>query len=75
VRPHQRWNDLSDRARAGIVAAGVVQVSLTLAALADLRRRPARRINGSKPLWIAASFVNFVGPIAYFAFGRKRYAG
>ena len=43
-----------------------------LAALADLRRRPAEQINGSKRLCVAASFVNFAGPIAYFAFGRKR---
>jgi Phospholipase_D-nuclease N-terminal len=68
----QRWSDLSERSRAAIAAAGVVQVGLMLAALADLRRRPAKQINGSKRLWVAASFVNFAGPIAYFAFGRKR---
>ena len=69
---HQRWSDLSERSRAAIAAAGVVQVGLMLAALADLRRRPAKQINGSKRLWVAASFVNFAGPIAYFTFGRKR---
>ena len=69
---HQRWSELSGRSRAGSVAAGILQVGLTLAALADLRRRPSRQIHGSKPVWVAASFVNFVGPIAYFAFGRKR---
>jgi hypothetical protein len=37
----------------------------------DLRRRPAAQINGSKRLWVAASFVNSLG-IAYFVFGRKR---
>lgn len=70
-RQKQRWSDLPPRHRVAIVAAGAVQVSLTAAALVDLRRRPARRIHGDKRLWVAASFVNFVGPIAYFAFGRK----
>lgn len=69
---NQRWSDLSPRLRATIAAAGIVQVGLLAAALTDLHRRPARRINGSKALWTAAAFVNFAGPIAYFAFGRKR---
>jgi hypothetical protein len=68
----QRWSDLSERQRGAVVAAGAVQVGLLAAALYDIRRRPAREINGSKSLWTAAAFVNFAGPIAYFAFGRKR---
>lgn len=68
----QRWSDLSPGRRSGIVVAGVVQISLLVAALADLRRRPASEVNGDKRIWAAVSFVNFVGPIAYFAFGRRR---
>jgi hypothetical protein len=68
----QRWSDLSPGRRSGIVAAGIVQIGLLVAALADLRRRPASDINGDKRLWAALSFVNFVGPIAYFVFGRRR---
>ena len=68
----RRWKDLSPRARAAIIAAGVVQNSLLVAALVDLRRRPARTVRGDKRLWAAAAFVNFVGPIAYFTYGRKR---
>ena len=63
---------MSERKRVLVVIAGVVQISLMLAALTDLRRRPADQINGSKRRWVALSFVNFVGPLAYFAFGRKR---
>jgi hypothetical protein len=48
-----------------------VQVSLLVSALVDIRRRPAAEIRGSKWLWTAISFVNFVGPISYFLFGRK----
>jgi hypothetical protein len=67
----KRWSELSPGQRGAIAGAGVVQLGLTLAALIDIRRRPARRIRGGKGVWTAASFVNFVGPIAYFAFGRR----
>jgi hypothetical protein len=67
-----QWNELSAGQRRGIVLAGVVQIALLAAALLDIRRRPADAINGSKLLWTALAFVNFVGPIAYFIFGRKR---
>jgi hypothetical protein len=50
----------------------VAQVTLLVAALVDLRRRPARKVRGDKRLWTALSFVNYVGPIAYFTVGRKR---
>ncbi len=68
----RRWSELSGAQRGGIVAAGVVQLSLCAAALADLRRRPAEQVRGSKKLWTAACFVNVVGPIAYFTLGRRR---
>jgi hypothetical protein len=68
----RRWKDLSPRARGAIIAAGVVQNSLLVATLVDLRRRPARKIRGDKRLWTAAAFVSWVGPISYFAYGRKR---
>jgi hypothetical protein len=68
----RRWSELSGAQRGGIVAAGVVQLSLCAAALVDLRRRPAAEVRGSKRLWTAACFVNVVGPLAYFSFGRRR---
>jgi hypothetical protein len=68
----RRWSELSGRQRAGIVVAGVVQVSLSVATLVDLQRRPSTQIRGSKRLWTAAAFVYVVGPLAYFAFGRRR---
>jgi hypothetical protein len=56
------------------VLQGIIQLALLAAALRDIHRRPAEEINGSKWLWSAGAFVNFmgIGPIAYFAFGRKR---
>jgi hypothetical protein len=50
---------------------GAVQLGLLGAALSDLARRSSAEVNGSKGVWAAVSFVNFVGPLAYFAFGRR----
>lgn len=54
------------------MAAGTVQLSLQAAALIDLRRRAPEQVNGDRRAWALASFVNFLGPLAYFAFGRRR---
>lgn len=68
----KRWSELSDRQKRGIILSSTVQIGLLLAALVDIRRRPAEEIRGNKWVWTAASFVNFIGPISYFVFGRKR---
>jgi phospholipase D-like protein len=68
----KQWSDLSSRQRAGLVGAGIVQVSLQLAALVDLYRRPREQVKGHKAAWVAASFVNTFGPLAYFEYGRRR---
>ena len=67
-----RWRELSPGQKRVAVGAGVVELGLKVAALADLRRRPAEEVRGPKALWAALMFVNFVGPVAYFAVGRKR---
>jgi len=68
----KKWDDLSDRQKMAALVATSVQVSLLLTALADIYRRPAEEIRGSKWTWAATSLVNFVGPVSYFAFGRRR---
>jgi hypothetical protein len=68
----KRWSDLTDTQKVAIVLLGTLQFALLAAALWDIRRRPAAEINGSKALWALVSFINFVGPVAYFAVGRKR---
>jgi len=67
-----RWSTLSRGHRRAILGAGVVQVALQGAALWDLRHRSDPELRGSRRWWIAASFVNFLGPIAYFVAGRRR---
>lgn len=68
----KKWSDLSTRQQTLVVAGAAVQVGLLGAALLDLSKRRPEEVNGPKAAWVAASFVNFVGPIAYFAFGRRK---
>jgi hypothetical protein len=62
----------SSRRRLLLITVGVVQLALLAAALFDLRRRQSEQIRGPKLLWVAVSFVNFVGPVTYFVVGRRR---
>jgi len=68
----KKWADLSDRQRALILSAVAAEMSLKIVALIDIKRRPAARIRGPKALWRAAMVVNLLGPLSYFAIGRKR---
>ena len=68
----KKWSDLSTRQQTLVVAGAAVQIGLLGAALLDLSKRRPGEVNGPKAAWVAASFVNFVGPIAYFAFGRRK---
>jgi len=73
--PPQRWSDLSERNRKLIIAAGIVDVTLRVAALIDIKRRPASQIRGRKGLWATVvAVVNSAGvlPVSYFLFGRRR---
>ncbi|WP_371129602.1 hypothetical protein [Arthrobacter sp. ov407] len=67
----KKWNELSPMARFGTVAAGIVQLSLLVAAQTDITRRPSAQIRGSKAMWRLATLVNFIGPATYFTFGVK----
>ena len=68
----KKWSDLSKRKRRFIVVAGVAEATLKAAMLFDLKRRPADKIRGSKWMWTPLAFVNLVGPVSYFAIGRRR---
>jgi hypothetical protein len=70
----KKWSELSDRNRRLITILGVIEGVLLVATLVDIRRRPADQIKGSKRMWTALAFVNIIGPIAYFVFGRRRGA-
>lgn len=70
----QKWSDMSSRTRKLIIVAGVIEAGLKVAMLIDIKRRPANQVRGPKWLWRPLTFVNFVGPVSYFAFGRRRRA-
>ncbi len=72
VLRRRAWSELSRGQQRGVIAVGATQLTLQSAALIDLARRPAREVNGDKRLWAAATFVNWAGPLAYFARGRRR---
>ena len=67
----RHWSELSDRQQTGLLVAASVQLSLAATAWADLVTRPAALVNGRKSVWAAIIGVNFLGPIAYFARGRR----
>lgn len=70
-----RWNDLSPRTRKLILVGATCDGLLKMAALRDLRRRPAAQVRGRKWVWVVAlSLVNSAGvlPAAYFGYGRRQ---
>ena len=67
----KKWSDLSPRAKTVILTLASVQISLAATAWADLATRPSERVNGSKASWAAIIAINFVGPLAYFRWGRR----
>jgi hypothetical protein len=71
-RNKRRWAEMSTPQKAAVVLGGTVQIALALAAWFDLARRPAAQVKGPKARWVGIIGINFVGPIAYFAFGRRR---
>jgi hypothetical protein len=71
----QQWSDLDERTRKLIISMAVAEGILKLAALIDIKRRPASQIRGRKWMW--ASVVTVVSsagviPISYFLFGRRQ---
>ena len=72
--PARRWSDLSERTRRLLIAAAVADGALRVAALIDIKRRPASQIRGRKRVWATVvAVINSAGvvPIAYFLFGRR----
>ncbi len=72
----RKWSELPERTRGLLIAAAVADGALRVAALVDIKRRPASQIRG--PKWVWATLAAVVGsagavPAAYFAFGRRRH--
>ncbi len=69
--PKKRWSDFSTAQKIGIIVMGILQVSLIAGGLWDLRHRKQEELRGDRRFWWGFMFVNWVGPIAYFTYGRK----
>ena len=67
----KKWSDLTSGQQTAVLVAGCIQLSLAATAWTDLARRPASQVAGSKAMWAAIIAINFVGPLAYFARGRR----
>jgi hypothetical protein len=68
---HKNWSDLTTSQKRAIYVAGAVEAVVTTAALRDLSTRAASGVRGPKAGWVLLFFVQPVGPLAYFAFGRR----
>ena len=71
----KQWSDLSERTRRLLTITAVAEGILKIAALIDLKRRPASQVRGPKWLWATVlTIVSSAGlaPISYFVFGRRR---
>jgi hypothetical protein len=71
----KQWSDLSPRTRRLLTVTAVIEGILKLAALIDIKRRPASQIRGPKWLWATAvAVISSAGvlPISYFVFGRQQ---
>jgi len=67
----KKWADLSHRQRAAVLVLGSAQLLLAGSAWSDLAHRPAGQVNGRKGVWAAVIAVNWLGPLAYFRWGRR----
>ena len=75
MAPRKQWSDLSQRTRRLLTITAVAEGVLKLAALIDIKRRPASQIRGPKWLWATVvTVVSSAGvvPISYFVLGRRQ---
>ena len=68
----KKWSDLTGGQRAAVLAVGSLQMLLAVSAWVDLARRRAAEVRGRKAVWAAVIAVNWVGPLSYFRWGRRR---
>jgi Phospholipase_D-nuclease N-terminal len=75
ARRRKSWRDLPAQQKAALMVTAAAELGLAAGAWADLARRPASQVRGPKWRWALLIAVNFVGPIAYFRWGRVRQPG
>ena len=76
MRTSMRWSELTQRQRKLLLTAAAVEGVLKIAALTDMKNRPASEIRGPKWLWATSvTIIASAGalPLSYFLFGRRRH--
>jgi hypothetical protein len=68
----KQWSELSPRQQTAVLTLASVQLSLAATAWTQLARTPAVRVRGRKAVWAAVIAVNWIGPLAWFRWGRVR---
>ncbi|HJX79027.1 PLD nuclease N-terminal domain-containing protein [Glutamicibacter sp.] len=66
------FKELSTGTQIVVAIIAITELTLMIATLLDLRKRPAEQVKGPKILWTLASAINIFGPIAYFLVGRRK---
>jgi hypothetical protein len=66
----RQWGDLSGRQRAALLAVGGVQWLLAARAWWDLAHRSPAQVNGRRGMWAAVIGINWIGPLAWYRWGR-----
>ena len=69
--PHRRFADLTKSQQVAVLVAGSVQLFLAGSAWVDLSTRSPAEVNGSRLAWAGIIAVNFVGPLAWYRWGRR----
>jgi hypothetical protein len=59
------WGDLTARQRAPLVVREIVKMTLPVASLTDIHRRPTEEIKGSKWVWSIVACANFMSMTAH----------
>ena len=70
----KKWSDLPPRTRKFLIIGAAAEGALKIAALIDLKRRPASQVRGKRWLWaLVLATVSSAGilPVSYFLFGRR----
>jgi len=70
MKDKKKWTNFTPAQKLLSIVAGIVQVGLLGSALWDIIRRPKDEFRGSKWMWTGIVFINFIGPVTYFLFGR-----
>ncbi|NLW30231.1 MAG: hypothetical protein GXY77_02100 [Fibrobacter sp.] len=66
------WKTMKPKHKRVIILLAIVQITLLIVAMTDIWIRPSEQIKGSKTRWRLISLINFLGPLSYFFFGRKK---